>query len=62
MQRRHCCAARKTQPMPLECAIDTRGGCWGDGGCRNMEAFVSSGECMPKVEGIGDVAVRDEIC
>ena len=49
-----------TQPMPPGCAIGTRGGCWGDGGCRNIEEFVHSGECMPKVEGMGDVAVRDE--
>ena len=46
VQRRHCCAARKTQPMPPGCAIGTRGGCWGDGGCRNIEEFVRSGECM----------------
>ena len=50
VQRRHCCAARKTQPMPSGC-VCTRGGCWGDGGCRNIEEFVRSGECMPKIEG-----------
>ena len=62
VQRRHCCAARKTQPMPPGCAIGTRGGCWRDGGCRNIEEFVRSGECMPQVEGMGDVGVRDERC
>ena len=62
VRRRHCCAARKTQPMTPRCAIGTRGGCWGDGGCRNIEEFVRSGEYMPKVEGIGYVTVRDEIC
>ena len=35
----------------------TRGGCWEDAGFRNIEELVRSGECMPKVEGIGDVAV-----
>ena len=30
-----------------------RGGCWGDGGCINIEELVRSGECMPKVEGMG---------
>ena len=40
VQRRHCCAARKTQPMPPGCAIGTRGGCWGDGRCRYIEALT----------------------
>ena len=31
VQRRHCCAVRKTQPIPPGGAIGTRGGCWGDG-------------------------------
>ena len=44
VQRRHCCAARKTQPMPPGCTIGTRGGCWGDGGCRNIKELVRSGE------------------
>ena len=48
--------------MPPGCAIDTRGGFWGDGGYRNIEEFVRSGECMPKVEGIKDVAVLEEKC
>ena len=30
VQRHHCCAARKTQPMPPGCAIGTRCGCWGE--------------------------------
>ena len=46
--------------MPPGCAVGTRGGCGGDGGCINIEEFVRSGECMPKVEGMGDIAVRDE--
>ena len=40
VQRRHCCAATKTQPIPPGCAIGTKGGCWGDGGCRNIEELV----------------------
>ena len=48
--------------MTPGCAIGTRGGYRGDGGCRNIEELVRSGECMPKVEGMGDVTVREEIC
>ena len=62
-QCRQCCAARKTHPMPPGCAIGTRGGCWGDGGCRNIlgvEEFVHIGECTP--ESMGDFAVREERC
>ena len=60
---RHCYAERKTQPMaPGGCAIGTRGGCWGDGGRRNIEELVRNCECMPKVEGVGDVVVREERC
>ena len=53
---------RRSQCLQDVQSAQTRGGCWGDGGCRNIEEFVRSGECMPKVEGIGDVEVRDERC
>ena len=51
-QRRHCCAARKTKPLSPGCAIGTRGGCWGGGGCRNIEELARSGESMalPKLK------------
>ena len=52
---------RKTQPMRPGCAIGTRGGCWVDGECRNIEELVRKGERMPEVEGMGNVAVREEI-
>ena len=29
-------------------------------GCRNIEELVRRGECMPKVEGMEDVTVREE--
>ena len=46
VQRHHCGAARKTKSMRPGCAIGTRGGCWGDGGCQNIDELVRSGECM----------------
>ena len=49
---------RRSQCLQYVCATGTRGGCRGDGECRNIEELVRSGECMPKVEGMGDVTVR----
>ena len=60
VQHRHCGAARKTKPMRPGCAIGTKGGCWGDSGCRNIEELVQSDESAPKVEGMGGVAVLEE--
>ena len=35
------------QSMRLGRAVGTRGGCWGDGRCRNIEELVRSGKHMP---------------